>query len=286
MLVIGGCTYSHCTSYLKNALLWVSDTLPDYESYTKDFDDFTKRQFDALPEGSPHRPLLYISTDDSFVDYYRQFEPPLSVKYIHIKLISPHVHEANTDESLETEKKIEGNGGEKNEEQKAAEGMEPGDEEKKEEGKLVTTIDITKKIDLEFIGLWGNPDPIPPKRVIVSTKNLYAALGGRVDTDEEFLGARPEGSVANQVDISPVVAEFLNAVKSVADGQPLPTAAKDLNITEKDVDEVLKLLNFVEPEAGGTHLNQARILFQLNPVIHLFRLFYGYPAEEILQKTM
>ena len=42
------------------------------------------------------------------------------------------------------------------------------------------------------------------------------------------------------------------------------------------------MLDFVEAEDGGMHMNQASILHNMMPIVQLFRLFYGYPAMRIL----
>jgi len=76
--------------------------------------------------------------------------------------------------------------------------------------------------------------------------------------------------------------EFLNAAKEVADGRPIPT--NETNITQKDVQSLLKDLAFVESESG--QVNAAKALSDLLPLVHIFRMFHGYDPIDILTRAM
>jgi hypothetical protein len=236
-LVVGG-NFNGFTSYLKDALIWFSETKPNFKAYSSKFDNFSREQFNALPQDAPNRPNLFVSTDPTTTLYYLEIEPPIKLAYIHVKFLRPH----------------------------------PG-------GKH-------RNIDLEFIGMWGYYEELPKKRVKVSSVSLYAELGGRVDEEEEWVRFT-EGQVTPADDnVAPYVAECVKAAKNFTDGQELPRSALLWSIKQDDVEKLLDMLDFVEAEDGGMHMNQASILHNMMPIVHLFRLFYGYPAMQVLQSPM
>jgi hypothetical protein len=141
-------------------------------------------------------------------------------------------------------------------------------------------------IDLEFVGMWGYLEELPKKRVKVSSVSLYAELGGRVDEEEEWVRFT-EGQVApSDNNIAPYVAECVKAANNITDGQGLPRSALLYSIKEDDVEKLLDMLDFVDAEDGGMHMNQASILHNMMPIVQLFRLFYGYPAMQVLLNAM
>jgi hypothetical protein len=56
-LVVGG-NFNGFSSYLKDALVWFSETKPNPKLYSSKFDNFTREQFNALPPDAPNRPNL------------------------------------------------------------------------------------------------------------------------------------------------------------------------------------------------------------------------------------
>jgi len=237
-IVVGG-NYNFFTSYLKDALVWFYDKKPDWTIYSSKFDDYTRELFDKLPLDAPHRPHLFITTDEATTLAFVEIEPPVKARYVHVKFLRPH----------------------------------PG-------GKH-------RNIDLEFFGMWGYfGHEVPKKRVKVSSKSLYAELGGRVDEEGDWVKFNEGQASSLDTNISPYVAQFLKAASRLAEGQELPQSASAFHIKAEEVEKLLDSLNFIEAEDGGMHINQASILRDVIPIVHMFRLFYGYPAMDVLLTPM
>ncbi len=77
---------------------------------------------------------------------------------------------------------------------------------------------------------------VPKKRVLVSTKNLYASIGGRVEDDEDWLRRKNDNGnskLADEHQMSPFVTEILNCAEKVADNLPMPAYAMLVLLTRK-----------------------------------------------------
>jgi len=239
-LVIGGRKYN-CNSYLKDLLIWVSDSPIDWKLYTHKFNDFTRENYDELSADAPHKPLKFITTDSSSCVHFVNFEPPIAAKYIHFKFIRPHPLPASAPPRQENE----------------------------------------RNIDLEFIGLWGFADGLPAKRVAMNAKTLYTTVGGQVDDSEEWLHPavnKHETNIHNNICIK--TTEYVNAIKEVQDNQPIPAFAQELGVTSAGIEEVLQKLDLMDEESQK-NANQGRLLLNTIPIIHLFRLCCGYPLVGI-----
>lgn len=247
-LVIGG-TDTSFSAPLKDAAIWVSETKIDWKSYSSKFDNFTLEQFESLPADAPNRPLTFVSTKNAAPVEFFKFDPPIKAQYIHIKLIRPHPHQ--------------------------------------DPAKCIN-------IDFEFVGLWGYPDleHLPPKQLQLGSRKLYASIGGRVDEEDEPVKTHTTNQPTEEMfyagykKMGPYVAELLNAVSANNEGQSIPDSAKRMELNPELVQWVEDHLNYIDADQGGEHVNQAKILTHLRPIIHLFSLFYGYPALDVLQAPL
>jgi len=145
-----------------------------------------------------------------------------------------------------------------------------------------------KNVDVEYIGLWGFPaNKVPENRVNAATKELYKSLfGPSGDGSDPSSIPTQKLQYNDRLNLSPASAVFLAAAQEVADGQPFPKEAQNFGFKQEDVEILLKQLSFVEAEGGGSVVNPATSLIDLLPLLHLFRLFYGYPAMDILTQPI
>jgi len=296
-------------SLVKNALVWVTNERPDLAAYAK-FDNFTQEQADAY-EGAD-KPLFIVT--DPAANYIAHIDlagKPLVGKYVLIKLLNGFTEEeigaaeeeakqrqesqkeiTNTPnaeevagqqkgkerENIEEGEKIEEIGEEKEGEQEVRDADAEGGPSEQNNSQL----ELEKKcLVTEFIGLWGyngkNPSDAPPHESV----KLFEALVAKYDDIGTTYNQR--GEAEGEGKINKYVTEFLKAASDLFDGnEELSPKARDMFIDKKDVEELLRRLNFLTVVGD----NPANALMLILPIIHLFRLFYGHDVIDILLKPM
>jgi len=157
--------------------------------------------------------------------------------------------------------------------------------------KASTTGHESESIDVEFLGLWGFPakdeGPPPAHRMVLKANTLYSSLIGASEGETTAADLKKYGSAGNMENLLPASMGLLSVASSLAEG--LYPNVK-LGFSQADIETLLKQLPTVEPptlDAGSSGLsNPASLLIELLPLLHLFRLFYGYSAKKILTKPM
>jgi len=279
-LTIGGHFNCSTTSLVKNALVWVTKERPDLGAYEK-FNNFTKEKYESY-EGTD-KPL-FITTNPAtnfmaFVDLGGKF---IVGKYVLIKLLTSFTEEEI--QNAEDEQKKDGQEEERDKEEQRKEEQKEEKRDREEEGKDEEENDGLKDSQLivaEFLGLWGY-DGKPAAPESIEAYKLFSALEAKYDAMGSY-GYQDNGGLESDVVINKFVSEFLKMAKEFSDGnEDLSQAAKEMQIEKQAVRELLSRLSYLT-NVGD---NPANALMLILPIIHLFRLFYGYNYLEILTTPM
>jgi len=270
-ICLGGKFNCPAISLVKTALLWVSDDKPNLEQSSK-YNDYTLGK-----EVIDDNPPIVISTDptNNFVGF-ADLKQPLYGKYIHIKLIDTFTKE-EIKAAVESQKKTTTQS-----EQDGDKGADDGDnniddngndkgEDKSNDSEDEAGSFHQSCIVAEFLGLWGFNGKQAEPKVEVDTKNLFTALSSRYDK----LGT------SGAIDLS---SNFMTACTNA-----LLKALKDYETTGalEESEEARAQVAAMMPKLSWLGSgNVVTLLVNLLPIVHIFRLFYGYHPEVILKGPM
>jgi len=155
--------------------------------------------------------------------------------------------------------------------------IEPAQEARYVHLKFLNSHRLNANIELDFIGLWGyscGKRDLNAKKI--DTKEIMLTLSG---------GAQPASDSFGSEDLAHCFTTFLNTAIDVADGGAVPENVESMGFGAAELEELQKELSFAHEHKSKIE-NAPRLMADLLPLIHLFRLFHGYSAKEILTQPM
>lgn len=264
----------------------MSDEAPDLEKYTREYDNFTEEMYNVIPEDSPNRPALWISTNAETKDFGVDLQQPLKGNYVHIKFIRPHESDdenPNIDVEMLAFFGFEGKG---------------------EHQSKFTTVELFSRLlpDTGFYsddedsedgdgGEQGNEGGEGGEGGGETEGNGDGDGGGGGDgetgekqKDEKAKGASDDVNfVENYIKF---VEDFFSAAREYSGDQTSNKAAELINVTTEELKEFAARTNIANTDSSDMPVNNALILTYLNSIVHVFKIFIGYDVLDILEQPM
>jgi len=267
-------------------LVWVSEEQPNTNNYSSHFDDcasaeqleemWAKAKAEKLP--MPANKPVFITGNPYFVRKYLCFKDlgydgSLHGKFLHIKLVNKY-SEAEIAKFDWEQKLLEA----KIAAEYAAKGLQVYQSAR--DLTQVENEEAKKGLVVEFTGLWGYEGKRKDFKPELTAEYLYTNLPWKYNAYDDVPVQSKDGSGAMDVfKMNKYVAVFLQAAKDMVNGDRF---REHVGFSLQDVEELVTKLAFLR----NIGENPIDILGHILPIVHLFRLFYGYNALEVITKPM